>query len=380
MLKSSSNLLLLGALLSGCTALETPLPSNASGAEIRVALTGFVRTKSVPHIILSRPLDADADAEMGEQWEWIDQTSSRFVLEGEGYGDTLLVDSLPRLSVQYWLRDSLTWIYNGISLKRAWRLHGRLRWNAAIPMATATALWTVDSFDFRADSSEVLHMRRDTLVGELPLRWPQLAHSSTAQRQNWASHPKLLASLVSEWDSLCRIRKTDSVILWGSRSSEVPRPLDTTALRLLLIDSATASIYLAAGDTIYPPLGRTATLWAALKTPAIMPILRWAGSGQRWPFFLPTDTVAWTSAHDAPLSQVPFHIGTNEAVPCGLTWTTIQLAGTCAAFRDWQRVNATTRDQTPVGNVAPFDGYFCTQTLDTISFPEGDALTCHRID
>lgn len=380
MLKSSSNLLLLGALLSGCAALETPLPSNASGAEIRASLTGFVKVGRAPYVILSRPLDADADAEIGEQWEWIDQASSRFVLEGRGRGDTLLRDSLSELNVQYWLRDSLSWNGNSCFLKRGWRLHGRLRWNAAIPMATAAALWNVDSFDFRADSSEVLHMRRDTLVGELPLRWPQLAHSSTAQRQNWAGYPAFLTSLVEEWDSLCRVRKTDSVILWGSHGSEVPRPLDTTALRLLLMDSATASVHLAAGDTIYPPLGRTATLWAALKTPAIMPILRWAGSGQRWPFFLPTDTVAWTSAHDAPLPQVPFHIGTNEAVPCGLTWTTIQLAGTCAAFRDWQRVNATTRDQTPVGNVAPFDGYFCTQTLDTISFPEGNVQSCYTYD
>lgn len=380
MLKSSSNLLLLGALLSGCAALETPLPSNASGAEIRASLTGFVKVGRAPYVILSRPLDADADAEIGEQWEWIDQASSRFVLEGRGRGDTLLRDSLSELNVQYWLRDSLSWNGNSCFLKRGWRLHGRLRWNAAIPMATAAALWNVDSFDFRADSSEVLHMRRDTLVGELPLRWPQLAHSSTAQRQNWAGYPAFLTSLVEEWDSLCRVRKTDSVILWGSHGSEVPRPLDTTALRLLLMDSATASVHLAAGDTIYPPLGRTATLWAALKTPAIMPILRWAESGQRWPFFLPTDTVAWTSAHDAPLPQVPFHIGTNEAVPCGLTWTTIQLAGTCAAFRDWQRVNATTRDQTPVGNVAPFDGYFCTQTLDTISFPEGNLQSCYTYD
>lgn len=380
MLKSSSNLLLLGALLSGCAALETPLPSNASGAEIRASLTGFVKVGRAPYVILSRPLDADADAEIGEQWEWIDQASSRFVLEGRGRGDTLLRDSLSELNVQYWLRDSLSWNGNSGFLKHGWRLHGRLRWNAAIPMATAAALWNVDSFDFRADSSEVLHMRRDTLVGELPLRWPQLAHSSTAQRQNWAGYPAFLTSLVEEWDSLCRVRKTDSVILWGSHGSEVPRPLDTTALRLLLMDSATASVHLAAGDTIYPPLGRTATLWAALKTPAIMPILRWAESGQRWPFFLPTDTVAWTSAHDAPLPQVPFHIGTNEAVPCGLTWTTIQLAGTCAAFRDWQRVNATKRDQTPVGNVAPFDGYFCTQTLDTISFPEGNVQSCYTYD
>ena len=281
MLKSSSNLLLLGALLSGCAALETPLPSNASGAEIRASLTGFVSAPKAPYVILSRPLDADADAEIGEQWEWIDQASSRFVLEGRGRGDTLLRDSLSELNVQYWLRDSLSWNGNSCFLKRGWRLHGRLRWNAAIPMATAAALWNVDSFDFRADSSEVLHMRRDTLVGELPLRWPQLAHSSTAQRQNWAGYPAFLTSLVEEWDSLCRVRKTDSVILWGSHGSEVPRPLDTTALRLLLMDSATASVHLAAGDTIYPPLGRTATLWAALKTPAIMPILRWAESGQK---------------------------------------------------------------------------------------------------
>lgn len=378
--KSSSKLLLLGALLSGCAALDTPLPSKGNGAEIRASLTGFVRPGEIPHTFLSRPLDSTITSEEWVQWEWVDEASSRFVLEGKGYGDTLLVDSLPRLDVQYWLRDSLSWIDNGYSLKGDWRLHGRLRWNAAIPLATAPALLTVDSFDFRADSSEVLHMRRDTLEGELPLRWPQLARSSVAQRQSWASHPELLTHLVGKWDSLCRVRKTDSVIFWGSHGAQAPRTLDTAVLRLLLVDSATASVHIAAGDTIYPPVGRTAKLWATLKASATLPILRWAESRQRWQGTLPTDTVAWTSAHDAPLPQVPFYIGTNAVAPCGPTWTTLQVAGTCAAFRDWQHVNATTRDQAPIGNVAPFDGYFCTQTLDTISFPEGDALACRYIE
>lgn len=377
--KSSFNLAgLVIALLTGCAALDVPLPSKGGESEIRATLTGFVRPGIEPHIFLSRP-DCASDGR-SPSWNWFDQPSSQLALEGKDSTGTLLTDSFPTVVAQQRLRDSLSWSGNGRALASDWRLRGRLHWNTAIPIATASSIWTEDSIDFRADSSEVLRLRRDSLEGDISLRWGRLASSTTDQRKAWAQSPDSLARLAREWNSLCRVRKTDSVILWGSHGSEVSGPLDIVRLRLHLLDSLDASVLLAASDTIFPRLyNHTTTLWARLQTPTSLPVLRWSASRQNALGFLKTSTVAWTSATSGAVSEVLFHIGTSTTSPCSPSWTTIQLAGTCAAFRDWQHVNATSRDETPSGNVAPFDGYFCTQTLDTISFPEGDAQTCSYI-
>jgi len=262
-------------------------------------------------------------------------------------------------------------------------VHGTLRWNASAPFTLAQPLWVEDSFALSPQSSEAVRFRDGILRSAIELRWPRLALATKDSLQAWSTRPDSLMAWQADWERLCAGRNRDprvDILPQGKSSSRYTyAPLDTASLRLLMVDSASVRVALQPSDSIWLPVERDR--WISIEYPVapLHPVIASSMTSRPtyWIGFLPIRSRYSSGNADLYLPHQnqwvyywvdhPYQqLDTAQSYR-----TTIQIAGTCPAFAQWHTYGSGTRQQAPIGNVAPFDGYFCSLQPDTLSFPQG---------
>lgn len=385
MSKSNSEPLLACLLLAlgGCSALQVATPEEGT-AQIRASMGIMAmpsRYGSDLDYEVARPLTDSL--EEAPQLEWIDWKRSSFTLSCSDSNG-----KIKNLSQSIYSNDGLKYAGNGNCFDPASIIrsaHGTLRWNASSPFSLAQPLWVEDSFDLSPQLGEAVRIRDGILRSSIELRWPRLALAPKDSLQAWSTRPDSLMAWQADWERLCARRNRDSRVdidpRRDSSSRYTYRPLDTAALRLLMLDSASVRVALQPRDTIWLPVERDR--WISIEYPVapLHPVI--ASSRTSLPTyaggFLSIRNRNWYSSKDAYLylphqTQWVYYWVDHQYQQQDTAYsyrTMIQIAGTCPAFAQWYTYGSGTRLQAPIGNVAPFDGYFCHLQPDTLSFPQG---------
>lgn len=389
-LNSEAFLVCLILTLGGCSALQVATPEEGT-PQIRASMTIMAmpsRYGSDLDYEVARPLTDSL--EEAPQLEWIDWKRSSLILSCSDSNGKVqnLNGKVQNLSQSIYSNEGLKYAGNGncfdpYSTIRS--VHGTLRWNASTPFSLAQPPWSEDSFDLVPQQGEIVRFRDGILRGAIELRWPRLARATNDSLQAWSKRPDSLMAWQADWERLCAGRNQDPRVdinpLGDSSSRYTYAPLDTAALRLLMVDSASVRVALQPRDTIWLPVERNR--WISIEYPVapLHPVI--ASSRTSLPTyaggFLSTRNRNWYSSKDAYLylphqTQWVYYWIDHQYKQQDTAYsyrTMIQIAGTCPAFAQWYTYGSGTRQQAPIGNVAPFDGYFCHLQPDTLSFPQG---------
>lgn len=382
MSKSNSDAFLVCLILTlgGCSALQVATPEEGT-AQIRASMGIMAmpfRNGSDLDYEVARPLtDSLEEAPL---LEWIDRKRSSLALTCSDSNGKIRTRSQSFYSDNGLKSTGGSRCYDPYPTIRS--VHGTLRWNASTPFSLAQPLWVEDSFDLVPQQGEAVRFRDGILRAPLELRWPRLARAVGDSLQAWSKRPDSLLAWQADWEKLCALRGRDPRVdldpLGDSSSRYTYGSLDTASLRLLMNDSASVRVALQPHDTIWLSVERD--LWISIEYPkaTLHPVIA-SGTTSR-----PTFSSGFLSLHKWHSSTSIFlypphatrwvHYWLNyESVQdtSDTLRTTIQVAGTCPAFAQWFTYGSGTRQHAPVGNVAPFDGYFCQLQPDTLSFPQG---------
>jgi len=261
-------------------------------------------------------------------------------------------------------------------------VHARLRWNASLPW-NAAGPWVTDSFEVVPELSTTPRFLRSPGLANLAVRWPSLARADSATRVQWASDGHQLEILVSDWNSIQSTRGLDSQVLALDTSDWIYRKvdLDSSHLASLLLGKRRSSLLVVVrmADTLYLPMGSEGWLQFHVR------------GTQNLPFYEATSTIyamesipfpEWGFVSDrvgldrgrpgliahpgdsVDLAFSIFHQSSN-----GGDFLELAVAGTCPSQCAWLKGGGTPRTRRPWGNAAPFDGFVCRVSIDTLSFP-----------
>lgn len=362
------------AVLVACDAMRVPVPESPP-APIRGIMTGFVVPGWPAKIRFVRPFLA-SERKLSPEF-WIDPKASRAGITC-GEGDT----GHPVVSFQW--NGTVSELAIGPFREGSdCRLRGTVRWNGSTPLVAADDRFVSEEFDILPQSTDSLRLGR-AVRGNLELRWPKLARSSSDSLESWAAVPESVVAFAKDWGRICSLRgsttnrflKLDGIVHDAYRW----RDPDTSDIREVMAGVALAQAVFSSGDSIWLPLGRRSAIYATL-TGTTGPrnlhevVSRLGNRSGRSSDPNSWQVGAWSTDADSGKGFV--FLLSAKAAPASSstgTRTLLSISGTCPAYQDWRERGATDRSQRPSGNVAPFDGYLCAAVPDTLSFPEGDIV------
>lgn len=359
----------------GCNLTEIGLPDD-SRPEIRLALGGFVVAGTGVSVVLSRPLDHQDEVDL--HLPWLDLAKSSLSVEWtdsrtDAAARSVLSAAPPSFQLSQKFHSGFA---NVPATMDRIRLRGKVRWNASVPFSFSGARWLTENVDIAPEASDRIAFDRDWMVsGELALRWPRFALDADGMGLPDDSLPRL----VDDWNAICALRGESGRILFLDRSIE-PKAyrltrLDSTVLRQIVGDPSLGRIFFAPGDSIWMPSDGKASMVVRTVAPENTTAILDA-----WIDPEPPSSVTLTGSSslvklpvlpisDSGVAFGLFHLGMNSR-----NLLVLQVSGACPSFVAWRHAGGTTPPNPPTGRVAPFDGYFCLSSPDTMTFPIGKRL------